>query len=37
VAAARIVVVGSDTASLRQPGKEDEPIEHAEIVSRLSA
>src|SRR4029079_8371744 len=35
--AAHIVVVGSDTASLRQPGREDEPIEHAEIVSRLSA
>ena len=35
--AARIVVVGADTASLRQPGREDEPIEHAEIVSRLSA
>jgi hypothetical protein len=30
-------VVGSDTASLRQPGREDEPIDHAEIVSRLSA
>jgi histidyl-tRNA synthetase len=35
--ATHIVVVGSDTASLRQPGREDEPIEHAEIVSRLSA
>ena len=35
--AAHIVVVGSDTASLRQPGREDEPIDHAEIVSRLSA
>ena len=35
--AGHIVVVGSDTASLRQPGREDEPIEHAEIVSRLSA
>jgi histidyl-tRNA synthetase len=35
--AARIVVVGEDTASLRQPGREDEPIEHAEIVSRLSS
>ena len=32
-----IVVVGSETASLRQPGREDERIEHAEIVSRLSA
>jgi histidyl-tRNA synthetase len=35
--AARVVVVGADAASLRQPGREDEPIEHAEIVSRLSA
>ncbi len=35
--AARIVVVGADKASLRQPGREDEPIEHAEIVSRLSS
>jgi len=35
--ATQIVVVGSDTASLRQPGREDEQIEHAEIVSRLSA
>jgi histidyl-tRNA synthetase len=35
--ATHIVVVGSDTASLRQPGRDDEPIEHAEIVSRLSA
>jgi histidyl-tRNA synthetase len=35
--AARIVVVGADTATLREPGRRDEPLDHAEIVSRLSA
>jgi histidyl-tRNA synthetase len=35
--ARRIVVVGRDAASLREPGRPDEPIDHAEIVSRLSA
>ena len=34
--AARIVVVGPDAATLRVPGRPDEPIEHDAIVSRLS-
>jgi histidyl-tRNA synthetase len=34
--AARIVVVGPESATLRQPGKRDEPLGHDEIVSRLS-
>jgi histidyl-tRNA synthetase len=35
--AARIVVVGADTATLREPGRPDEPLDLAEIVPRLSA
>ena len=34
--AARILVVGPDTATLREPGRPDETIDHAAIVSRLS-
>jgi histidyl-tRNA synthetase len=34
--AARIVVVGPESATLREPGKRDEPLGHDEIVSRLS-
>jgi histidyl-tRNA synthetase len=32
----RIVVVGPESASLRAQGRQDETLEHAEIVSRLS-
>ncbi len=35
--ASRTVVVGADAATLREPGRPDEPVDHAEIVSRLSA
>ena len=35
--ARRIVVVGRDDASLREPGRQDERLDHAEVVSRLSA
>ena len=35
--AANTVVVGADAATLRAPGRPDEPLDHAEIVSRLSA
>jgi histidyl-tRNA synthetase len=35
--AARTVVIGRETASLRVPGEPDEPLDHAEIVSRLSS
>jgi histidyl-tRNA synthetase len=35
--AARTVVIGSETASLRAPGRPDEQLDHAELVSRLSA
>jgi histidyl-tRNA synthetase len=35
--AARTVVVVGDAATLREPGRPDEPLDHAEIVSRLSA
>jgi len=35
--AARTVVVGRDTATLRETGRPDEALEHAEVVSRLSA
>lgn len=35
--AARVVVVGRETAVLREAGRPDEPVGHAEIVSRLSA
>ena len=35
--ATRIVVVGPDTATLREPGRPDEPLDHAEVVFRLSA
>jgi histidyl-tRNA synthetase len=34
--AARVVVVGAEEATLREPGKTDEPIAFDEIVSRLS-
>ena len=34
--AARIVVVGPESATLREPGRADEEIAHEEIVSRLS-
>ena len=34
--AARTVVVGPDDASLRVPGREDETLPHADIVSRLT-
>ncbi len=35
--ASRTVVVGADAATLREAGRPDEPVDHAEIVSRLSA
>jgi histidyl-tRNA synthetase len=35
--AARIVVVGPETATLREPGRPDEPIDHEAIVPRLSS
>jgi len=35
--ARRTVVVGPETATLREQGRSDEPLDHAEIVSRLSA
>ena len=31
------VIVGRDGAVLRRPGRDDEPVAHAEIVGRLSA
>jgi len=34
--AARTVVVGAVAATVREPGRPDEPLDHAEIVSRLS-
>jgi histidyl-tRNA synthetase len=34
--AARVVVVGSEGATLREPGATDEPVAFDEIVSRLS-
>ncbi len=34
--AARTVVVGADDASLRAPGREDETLAHADVVSRLT-
>jgi len=34
--AARVVVVGPETATLREPGRPDEPIAHDAIVSTLS-
>ena len=34
--AARVVVVGPDTATLREPGRPDEPVAHDTVVSRLS-
>jgi histidyl-tRNA synthetase len=34
--AARIVIVGSDAATVREQGKADEAVAHDEIVSRLS-
>ena len=34
--AARTVVVGADDASLRVPGREDETLAHADLVSRLT-
>ena len=35
--ASRTVVVGAHAATLREVGRPDEPVDHAEIVSRLSA
>jgi histidyl-tRNA synthetase len=34
--AARIVIVGPESATLREPGERDEPLGHDEVVSRLS-
>jgi histidyl-tRNA synthetase len=34
--AARVVVVGPESAILREPGRSDEAIDHDEVVSRLS-
>jgi histidyl-tRNA synthetase len=35
--AGRVVVVGRDAASLRERGRQDQTLDHAEVVSRLSS